>query len=176
MLPINRLIKLKEFIFLALFYGLICSPRVQAMPEDTQAKLILSANTADLNQANHQGEYVGDVKLDQGTSHLRAHRAVTIVNDKNRLIEAIAYSRPHVPVHFWTKIAADKPDLHAYADEMHYYPEKHMIELIGHAKVTQDKNVFSAPKIIYDTKTQHVVSKRDRNDRTVIIIYPEKIS
>nr|WP_231862006.1 lipopolysaccharide transport periplasmic protein LptA [Legionella hackeliae] len=145
-----------------------------AMPDDREKVAELSADSADLNQQTHQGEYIGKVEFDQGTSHLRAARAITEGNQQNKLTLAIAYGDDRNQAHFWTQTAVDKPLLHAYADTIRYYPERHLVELIGNARVTQGDNSFAGPKISYDTEKQHVLSKGDHKNRTTIIIHPEK--
>ena len=154
---------------------------VLALPEDQSQTLELSANTADLDQQTRRGEYTGEVILDQGTTHLRAAKAVTITDKDNKLIEAIAYGNSALPddnpaklVHYWTQPAVDKPVVHAYADTLHYYPNEHRIELLGHAHVEQGKDSLTATNIFYDTDKQHVIAKSDGTTRTVIVFTPEK--
>lgn len=149
------------------------SNSVFALPDDKNKIAQLAADTADLNQQTHQGIYIGNVNFDQGTTHLRAARARTEGNEKNKLIFAVAFGDNTEPAHYWTQTDLDKPLLHAYADEIRYYPERHLIELIGNAKVTQDNNSLTAEKITYDTVSQHVVSEgTDDNKRTTFIFHP----
>lgn len=145
-----------------------------AMPDDREKIVELSADSADLNQQTHRGEYTGDVQFDQGTTHLRATKAITEGDQHNKLIFAVATGSDSEQAHYWTQTALDKPLLHAYADTIRYYPDRHLIELIGNARVIQGDNSFSAPKITYDTLKQHVLSKSDGKTRTVIIIHPGK--
>ena len=54
----------------------------------------------------------------------------------------------------------NKPPFHAYADTIRYYPLRHLIELIGNARVEQGNNSLSAAKITYDTvETTCVITK-----------------
>ena len=147
-----------------------------ALPEDHNQIMQLQADSADLNQQTHRGVYIGDVQIDQGSTHVRAAQAITEGNETNQLIKAIIKGNQVAQAHYWTLTAADKPPLHAYADTIYYYPERHSIELIGNAKVEQGKDFFSAPQIIYDTLHQHVVSKNDGKTRTVIIMHQGKNS
>ncbi|WP_028374440.1 lipopolysaccharide transport periplasmic protein LptA [Legionella lansingensis] len=145
-----------------------------AMPDDREKVAELSADSADLNQQTHRGEYIGNVEFDQGTTHLRAAKAITEGNQQNKLILAVALGDKNAQAHYWTQTAADKPLVHAYADMIRYYPERHLIELIGNARVIQGDNSFSGPKISYDTEKQHVISKADGEKRINIVIHPEK--
>ncbi|WP_370637201.1 lipopolysaccharide transport periplasmic protein LptA [Legionella sp. 16cNR16C] len=164
-------LKLLSFTLGLFFFNL---PFAEAMPDDREQLLQLSADQADLNEKTHRGEYRGAVELDQGTTHLRATKAVTEGNQQNKLVVAIAMGSAKDQAHYWTQTAQDKPLLHAYANTIRYYPERHLIELIGNARVVQGDNSFSAPKISYDTLKQHVISEPAGKERTTIIIHPEK--
>ena len=143
-----------------------------ALPDDRAQATQLQARTADLDQQSHRGIYRGDVELDQGTTHIRAARAITEGDAKNQLIKAIIIGNKKEQAHYWTLTAIDKPPLHAYADTINYYPERHLIELLGHARVEQGDDSFSANQISYDTLRQHVISNGDGKGRTTIIIHP----
>lgn len=145
-----------------------------AMSDDREKLLQLSADSANLNQQTHRGEYIGNVQLDQGTTHLRAANANTEGNQQNKLVLAVANGNKKEQAHYWTQTAVGKPLLHAYADTIRYHPENHLIELIGNARVVQGDNSFTAPIINYDTLKQHVISKSDGKSRTTIIIHPGK--
>ena len=146
-----------------------------ALPDDRLKVTQLQAGSADLNQQTHRGVYLGNVQLDQGTTHIRATRAITEGNAKNQLVKAVIKGNQTTQAHYWTLTAADKPPLHAYADTIYYYPERHIIELIGHAKVEQGDDSFAAPEISYDTLHQHIISNKDGKNRTMIIIHPGKM-
>lgn len=168
------LVMRKLISFLAFGVSLLAWQTLSAMPDDREKVMELSADAADLSQQTHRGVYEGHVELDQGTTHLRAARAVTEGNQQNKLVVAIAEGDNDNQAHYWTQTALDKPLLHAYADTIRYYPDKHLIELIGNARVEQGDNSFSAPKISYDTVKQHVLSQSDGKSRTLIVIHPEK--
>jgi lipopolysaccharide export system protein LptA len=140
-----------------------------ALDTDKNEAIHVDADNALFTQQTHKGIYTGNVTLVQGTTNLTAHKAMTLGNEKNNLILAEAYGNGKEQAHYWTKTAVDKPVFHAYADTIRYYPEKHYIELIGHAKVMQGDNVLTAPMVRYDTLTQEMVSQK-----TSILIHPEK--
>jgi lipopolysaccharide export system protein LptA len=136
----------------------------------------LSAGSADLNQQDHRGIYIENVKLDQGTTHIRAAKAVTEGNSKNQLTKAIIHGNKETQAHYWTLTDTKKPPMHAFADIIYYYPAKHIITLVGNARVEQGEDSFSAPSITYDTLHQHVISKSDGQGPTTIVIHPGKNS
>ena len=112
-----------------------------------------------------------DTKLDQGSTHIRAAHASTTSNTANQLILAIAQGDTTRQAHIWTTTSLKKPPLHAYADTIRYQPLKHRIELLGHAKLIQGSQSFSAPVIHYDTLHQHIITARNDHARTQIIIH-----
>lgn len=166
MFPIRVRIGLSLLLML-----LIC--RAEALPEDKTAMIQVEADSADLNQSQHQGRYQGHVRFIQGSTHLAADSAVTLGDENNQLIKAIAKGSPRVQAHFWTTLAKDKPELHAYADEIRYDPKQHRVYLLGHARLVQGKNSFAAPEIVYDVEKQQLISKGSEQSPTLITFYPE---
>jgi lipopolysaccharide export system protein LptA len=163
-------IKINVSIFFSL---LLTSQLCFSLPTDKQQIIKLSANSADINQETHKGIYTTDVSLDQGSTHLRADRAITHTDSTNKLVKAVIFGNKQEQAHFWTLTDEKKPALHAYADTIFYFPEKHLIQLKGNARVKQGTNSFLASQIDYDTMKKHIVSRSDQHKQTVIIIHPE---
>lgn len=147
---------------------------VHALTTDKEQVMHVMADSADLSQEKHKGIYNGNVELIQGSTNLRATKAETQGDEKNQLVLAIAHGSKDKQAHYWTITDPKKPVLHAYADTIRYYPKQHIIELVGHARVEQGENSFSAAKIKYDTIKQHVLSQGDNKQRITIIYHPEK--
>lgn len=145
-----------------------------ALSDDKEKVMHVMSDTADLNQQEHKGVYTGHVELVQGTTNLQASKAVTLGNEKNQLIEAIANGVAGKQAHYWTITDYKKPPLHAYANTIHYYPLRHLIELIGNARVEQGTDSFTAAKISYDTEKRHVLSHGEGSKRIIIIYHPKK--
>ncbi|MDP3704547.1 MAG: lipopolysaccharide transport periplasmic protein LptA [Legionellaceae bacterium] len=168
------MVRIQASLLTCLMFGL--NAPSFALPEDSQAVLEMHAGSADINQETHRGIFIGNVELDQGTTHIRAVKAITESNAKNQLTKAIIRGDTEHQAHYSVLVALDKPLLHAYADTIYYYPGKHTIKLIGHAHVEQGNNSFSAPIICYDTLHQHVTSEQKDNERTLIIFHPDRPS
>lgn len=168
--------KLFTPLLLVLTSLLVCvQSNVSAHPDDKKKPIYLSADSADLNQSTHRGEYVGHVDFRQGTSQITADRAITIVDKNNKLTKAIAYGNTTSRAHFSTITKTQNPRMNAYAKIIRYFPAKHLIELEGQAVVTQGNDRFEADLIRYDTLKQHVISDTVGKHRTVIIINSDKI-
>lgn len=163
--------KVKYYLLL-----MILTSGCYALPSDKEQVMHVVADSADLSQQNHKGTYTGNVEFIQGTTNLHAAKAITEGNSKNQLTLAIANGTKGKQAHYWTESGPNKPPFHAYADTIRYYPLRHLIELIGNARIEQGTNSLSAAKITYDTVAQHVVSQSDGKTRTTIILYPEKKS
>ena len=126
-----------------------------ALPNDRTALIHLTADTISLEQHQHHGTYKGNVMLDQGSTHLRADTVITENNDKNQLTKAIALGNKTAQAHVWALTSEDKPELHAYANQLIY---------------------DSAPHIEYDTLTEHVTTQHEGMHRTTLIVDPKGLS
>lgn len=142
-----------------------------ALPGDNKEPLLVRADSADLNQKQHLGTYLGNVAVDQGSTHIRAAKALTEGDAQNHLVKAVIEGDGMTQAHYWTLQNQDKPELHAYADTIFYYPKEHQIRLVGHASVIQDQNKIAANTICYNTLTQRVTTSF-QGEQTTISIQP----
>lgn len=160
---------LRKFAWISLFV----SHAVFALADDQALPVTVQADKADINHKTGVGVYSGHVLVDQGATHLQAASAETYTDKNNVLVKAIAKGDKE-PALFRTKTDPSKPELVAKAERIEIYPETHKIVLLGHAMVTQGTDSFSAPRIEYDTKEQHVVTTANESGRTTIVIHPNK--
>lgn len=162
---------------LSIFLMIMCCASVSfALESDNQQPLELKASSADINQSEHKGIYSDGVEFDQGSTHIRADRAITKTDNNNKLTMAVIYGNAQNQAHYWSQMEKNKPDLHAYADMIEYYPDKKIIRLIGNARVEQGENLFTAPKISYDIQKRHILSStmKNNNQKTVIVFHPQR--
>lgn len=164
----------RTILFLALTLFSLYPTIALSLNSDKEAVLHVRADSADMDQSRHEGLYIGHVSLKKGASHLRAHWAKTSGDASNQLVLAIAKGNGEKQAHYWTRSAPDKPVLHAYADEIYYYPKQHLIELRGNARVVQGDNSFTAPIMKYDMLKQHLTSNKQGDQRIHITYYPDK--
>lgn len=171
----NKMAKISKILVCTLL-TLVFGNAAFALETDSREPLELKASSADINQTEHKGTYTNGIEFDQGTTHIRADRAITKTDENNKLTQAIIYGNKQSQAHYWTQMEKGKPDLHAYADIIKYYPDKKIIKLIGNAKVKQGENLFTAPKISYDIEKRHIVSSKMANNsgKTVIIFHPPR--
>lgn len=161
----------RKLLLASFTYGLVSL--AWALPQDREQLVEFRADTADISQVLHRGIFTGHVELIQGTTHVQAAQALTKANANNQLIMAWAKGDNQEQAHYWTVGEVGKPPIHAYADKIYYYPERHVIELIGNARIEQENNSFRAAKITYDIDKQHVLTQSKATERTTIIFHPQ---
>lgn len=132
------------------------------------APININAGFASIDQNTHEHLFRQEVQIDDAQQHLRAAWVKVTTDEHNQLVEAIARGDHSTAAHLWS--TEKEPALHAYANEIQYYPKDHCVILTGNAHLSQGKNSFSAPKITYNTLTQHIVSESKGAQRTTIIL------
>lgn len=143
-----------------------------ALENDSQEPVTIQADSAKINNKAKQGVYEGHVRIDQGTTHITASFATTLLGEDNKLLEATASGDTQEQVHYWTLSNVEEPVMHAYADFMEYKAEENKIYLVGHAVVSQGADSYAAPHIEYDITHEQVISRASDDGRTTIIIHP----
>src|SRR5690606_39263979 len=127
---------------------------------------------SDTSQYNYKaGEtwFEGNVKVDQGATHLIADRVVTKKNGQNKVQEAIAYGINQL-AHYWTQPQQGEKELHARAKVMHFYPLESKVILEGDVVVVQGENRFQGQIIVYNIKQQTITVPPTKNSRATFVI------
>ena len=74
-----------------IFLSLLFSQHAIALPNDGEQPMKIVADASLFNYKTGVDSYEGNVKVDQGTTHLSADKLVTEKNDKHKIITAVAY-------------------------------------------------------------------------------------
>lgn len=144
---------------------------VNALPEDSQQPLHIVADSSQFNYKTGESLYEGNVKVDQGTTHLAAERLTTHNNNQHKIEEAIAYGFKQPAIYTTTPKMGD-PVLQAKATTIKFYPLKSTVILEGNVTVAQGENSFNGPIIIYNIKDQFVTAPASLGGRATIMIKP----
>ena len=144
-----------------------------ALDNDQQQPLYLQADRVNIDHKIGRIDYFGHVKLSQGSSHLNAYKATNFTDQQNRLKEAIAYGHQQQRAHYWTIPSADKPVMHAYANKIQFFPERHVVFLIGNVTIQQGQMRYTAPWVEYDMKQERLISRPEPSGKTTIVIKPK---
>lgn len=139
-----------------------------ALFTDNHKNIIFMAEKVSFDNKARQGHYAGQVKIIQGHNALYADTAKTKSNKKNELIEANAYGNAKQQAKFETYLESNNKKLIALADSITYYPQKHIIKLLGKASLNQTGNTYKAPIIVYDIAKEKIISKQTSHQRVTI--------
>lgn len=144
-----------------------------ALKEDRKEMLHIAASSFIGNVKTGIKIYEGDVRIDQGTTHIRADRLVTKYNKDNKMEEAIAYGY-QVPAHFWTIPKIGDPELHAHARIIKFYPIDFNITLEQDVQIIQGENSFKGELVHYNNNDETILVPKTKNSRAVFIYNPDK--
>lgn len=152
------------FIFPWLTFGL---------ESDKKEKVYILADSGVYNFKTGIDIYEGNVKIDQGTTHITADRLITKKNDKHKIKEAVAYGITKL-AHYWTLPNQKDPEIHAHAKIIKFYPIESKVTLEKNVLITQGENSFKGELIHYNRNDQTITVPATANARAVIVYNPEK--
>ena len=145
-----------------------------ALPEDQMQAMHIVAASSHFNYKTGINSYEGDVKIDQGTTHLTADRLITKNDAHHKMEEATAYGIKNPAIYTTTpKIGDDL--LRAKANMIKFYPQQSLVHLEGNVVITQAESSFQGPVIIYNMKNQIVTAPALKNGRATILIQPKHL-
>lgn len=161
---------------LNLIFLLLCclSNHIFAESKTPGAKLNIIAGSSMFNYQMGENIYEGGVTIDYDTMHLIADRVTTKNNEKNKMEKVIAYGTATRRAEYSTLPKPGDPVFHAKAKTITFYPEKSTAVLEGDVMVTQGKNIFHGPILIYNTKEKTVVAPPSKSGRATFVIDPKQ--
>ncbi len=121
-----------------------------ALDSDKYAAMHVISNTATYDRNQRIITYEGEVKMEQGTSHLDGDKVLVYQlpnSTTNKIQKVIAFGNP---AHYSTLPQPNKARLFVEALKITYDPNSKIVILEGNGQVTQEGNVFSGPHIWYD--------------------------
>lgn len=165
---------LNAMTFLVLSSTLFYSTLSFALPNDAQQKIHIVADSTLVDYKTGSNTHEGNVKVDQGSTHLIADKLTTTNNAKHKMEEAVAYGITRLAEYSTTPKEGDTLFV-AKAKIIKFYPQKATVVLEGDVTVTQGENSFQGPLIIYNTKDQIVTAPASKSGRATIVIEPNKL-
>ena len=145
-----------------------------ALPADSEKTMSIVALSSLFNYKTGTNTYEGDVKIDQGSTHLTADRVVTQNNDHHKIDTATAYGIQKLAEYITLPKDGDLP-FHAKAKVIKFFPATSIVILEGDVVVTQGENSFQGPLIIYNMKDQVVTAPASKLGRATIVIEPTQL-
>jgi lipopolysaccharide export system protein LptA len=144
-----------------------------ALPSDARETVHIASDSAIYNYKTGVDIYEGNVKVDQGTTHIRADRLITKKNNEHKITEAIAYGTRSL-AHFWTLPRQDEAMINAEAKLIKFYPIKSDAVLENKVRVVQGLNSFTGEIVQYNNTEQTITVPASKNGRAVIVYNPEQ--
>lgn len=143
-----------------------------ALKTDTKSKLIITSDSYFRNYKTGIDIFVGNVKADQGTTHLTADKLVTKSNPQHEMNIATAYGNA-TPAHYWTTPNPKDPIMNAYAKIIKFYPATGDVVLQTNVTVKQGENNFTGELVIYNNTDQTITVPSANKSRAKIIYTPD---
>ena len=144
---------------------------VQALPEDKNQALHISADKQEVDLKQGVVVYSGDVKLVQGTLEITAQR-IHVRRDKDQQVES--FTADGSPARYQQRPEADKPLIHAEANTIRYNLKTEELVLDKNVSIEQNGAVTKAGHVDYDIKSQTAKFSGTGRVETVIPAKPEK--
>lgn len=161
-----------KFRFLFLTTLLTLPTLAQALPEDSQQPIHVSADRASMNERTGVTVYTGNVEIVQGTMVIRGARVELHRNDAGvqRIISTGS------PAQFQQQPSADQPLTKAYGERMDYRVGKQEVTITESARVDQGRDTFTGERIVYNMDKAVVNafgSDSDSGQRVQMVIQPK---
>lgn len=154
---------------LALIAGLALTSPAQALPEDSQQPIRVTADNARFDERSGEAVYRGNVQIVQGTLEVRGDSLTLKVDDKGALSTARTLGKP---AHYQQKTDPAKGLVTADASEIQFDNNTGVITLIGNAVLKQDNASFSGPRIVYSTTRKQIEASGNASERVQLVFPP----
>jgi lipopolysaccharide export system protein LptA len=144
-----------------------------SLSSDKNSTVHITADQSTYNYKTGVNTFEGNVKVDQGTTHLTSDRLITHNNSQHKIEVAIATSLASTS-HYWTTPKAGETEMHAYAKIIRFYPQVSNVTLEQSVTLKQGENSFQGELIHYNNRDQTVTVPGMKTNRAVIIYKPDK--
>ncbi len=151
---------------------LLLSGIAHSLETDREQKVFITADSGVYNFKSGVDVYKGHVKVDQGTSHIRADKLITKRNKQRQIEEVLAYGFAQ-PAHYWTLTTTHEPPVHAHARFIHFFPLQQRVTLKKAVWIQQGQNSFRGQLIRYNQAKQVITVPPSHDARAVIVYQPE---
>ncbi len=144
-----------------------------ALTEDNKEMVHIAADSSTYNYKTGTNLFEGNVRIDQGTTHITADKVVTKDNPQHKMKEAIAYGITTL-AHYWTLPKFNEPEIDAIAKIIKFYPIETNVVLEQNVILTQGENSFHGELILYNKSNQTIAVPAAKHSRAVLVYNPSK--
>lgn len=145
-----------------------------ALSSDEKEKIHVQSDSTVYNYKTGENVFMGNVIVDQGTTHIIADKLTTKSNiTTHKIQEAIAYGITK-SAHYWTLPKVGDQEIHAYANIIKFYPQESNTILQENVTITQGENTFSGQLILYNRNQQTITVPASKHARAVLVYNPDQ--
>ncbi|NQY42396.1 MAG: hypothetical protein HRT87_03505 [Legionellales bacterium] len=113
--------------------------------------------------------HTGNVKINNGESHLMAQRVNSYLDNNNKLIKSVAYRNKKEQLHYWEQNTSNDNDFHAYADLMEYIPDEDIVILTGNVTIKNAQGVHQSENVRYNLANKKIFSNNPKGKKVVML-------
>ena len=135
---------------------------VNALPEDRDQPIRITADQALRDEKQGITQYTGNVQMDQGSLHIEADK-ITIYHVNEEADKIVAEGQP---AHMQQRPEPDKGLMHARANTIEYYKAEDRVHLRDNAQVEQDGSTVTGDTIDYFITEQLVRADSNEEETT----------
>ncbi len=149
------------------------SNSAQALPEDREQPIRITADHALRDEKQGYTEYTGNVRLDQGSLRIEADK-ITVHHVTEEADRIVAVGKP---AHMQQIPEVNKAMMHARANTIEYFKTEERVHLSDNAQVEQDGSIVTGDTIDYYIAEQLVRADSNVNqtDSRVEVVIPAQV-
>ncbi len=111
----------------------------------------------------------GQVVLSQADRQLTADEITVLRSPEGKIIQITATGRP---VRYQGALRHGRPSVQGEADCVLYFPQEPRLVLEGHARLSQEQDLFTGPRLEYQPLQKRISSTLNADGRTTLILQP----
>ncbi|WGL17976.1 lipopolysaccharide transport periplasmic protein LptA [Microbulbifer bruguierae] len=151
-----------------LYTALLAAGNAQALPNDREQPVKVSADKLEANRSKNLSVYSGNVVITQGSLQIRADRVEVHGSVKGEINKVIATG---TPAHFQQQVEESTNPVKARAKRIEFQVTNDALQLTGEAFVDRDGNTLSAERIDYDLNSEQMQAQGQSEKKRVEMIW-----
>lgn len=164
----TRMPAIARLLCAAVSATLLLASQAQALPNDREQPVKVSADKLEANRSQNLSVYSGNVVISQGSLQIRADRVEVHGNTKGEINKVIATG---TPAHFQQQVEESTSPVKARAKRIEFLVSSDALQLSGEAFVDRDGNTLSAERIDYDLKSEQMQAQGQSDKERVEMIW-----
>lgn len=138
-----------------------------ALPEDRDQPIEIRAEQVEIDDEAGIAVYEGEVRLDQGSLRVLAHRLTIHTRDQS-VTRIVAEGIPDgEPARYRQTPELDAAPIQAHARTITYIAAEQRVELEGSAHLRQQDDTFAGDRIAYDIRDRRIAASGGRGGEPV---------